>query len=107
MLENEVEEEPEEYDEDPFEKVEQESEKVMLDYVTFDQVELLFKEIKSIFQIKQVKKADLLKYILHGQRDDKGRKVKKVSIKLLANQIEARVGFDSSRSLLLARFLID
>ena len=36
-------------DEDPFEKVEKESEKVMLPIVTLDQVESKFKELKSIF----------------------------------------------------------
>lgn len=107
ILENEVEEEePEDYEEDPFEKVEHESEKVMVDFVNFDQVELMFKELKSIFQIKHVKKSHVLKYILKGQRDN-GKKVKKVSVKLLAERFESRVGFEASRSLLLARFLID
>jgi hypothetical protein len=37
-------------------------------------------ELKTILQIKQVKKGDALRYVLHGLRNDQGKKLKKISI---------------------------
>ena len=55
-----------EYDDDNFENEEKESETQMLEVVSYDQVEARFQEMKYIFQIKNIKKGEILKYILHG-----------------------------------------
>jgi hypothetical protein len=62
--------------------------------------------MKSIFQIKNIKKGDILKYILYGQRHE-GKKVKHITINMLLNLIEKKVGFTAEQSMQIARFCID
>ena len=45
--------------------------------------------------------------MLHGVRDESGKKVKAVSVKVLSDQLKARIGFEAEHCLLLARFLIE
>ena len=76
-----VEEEQEEsnYDDDGFEEAAQE--KVYQAPITFEEVKIHFEELRLILAIKKVKKADALKYLLHGLKDqDTNKKVKKVTI---------------------------
>ena len=44
-----------------------------------------FEELMIILKIKQVKKEDALRYILHGLRDEEKKKVKKITIAALHN----------------------
>lgn len=102
-----IDEEPSNYDDDDFE--EQVSEKVFLAPITFEEVKGHFDELRLIFMIKKVKKEDALKYLLHGLKDEEtGKKVKKVTIKNLADCFDKKIQFpDKEVSMKLAKYLIE
>lgn len=58
-------------------------------------------------QIKNVNRKDILKFILHGCKDDQGKKAKNISISTLAKAISKRVGFGVEVANELARYLIE
>ena len=62
-----VDEEPSNY-EDDFE--EEEHNKIQKEGLTIEKVQVHFEELLIILKIKQIKKEDALKYILHGLRDE-------------------------------------
>ena len=67
-----------------------------------------FADLKLIMQIKSVKKGDILKYILHGVRDqDTDKKVNKVSIDTLQKQLVKRIGLNEEIAESLAKYLIE
>ena len=49
----------------------------------------------------------MLKYLLHGIREENGKKVKKVSVKVLPDQLRAKIGFEAQDCVLIARYLIE
>ena len=59
--------------------------------------------------IKKVKKADALKYLLHGLKDQEtNKKIKKVTIQNLADCLEKRINFaDNDVAMKLAKHLIE
>lgn len=99
-----VDEEPSNY-EDDFE--EEDHNKIQKEALTIEKVQVHFEELLIILKIKQIKKEDALKYILHGLRDEDQKKVKKVTIAALHNQLVERIGFSEEVSEKLARFLIE
>ena len=102
-----IEEEESNYEEDnDFEEVV--SETVFKDPVNLKDVQKYFKELRLILQIKNIKKGDALKFILHGVRDSESNKKSKViSVKAFSEQLHSKIGFDDTVSLQLARFLIE
>ena len=97
--------EPSNYEEEEFEEQEVPAD---LDPVTETQVKDLFKELKIILQIKEVKHGDALKFILHGQKEkEKSSKVKYVSVSTLKSSLKKKIGFSEDKCLLLARFLVE
>ena len=78
-----VDEEPSNYEEDDFE--EEDHNKIVKELVTAEKVQVHFQELLVILKIKQIKKGDALKFILHGLRDDDNKKVKKITIAALHN----------------------
>ena len=98
-----VNEEPSNYEEDEFE----EEAKVMKEAVIVERIEQHFEELVIILKIKQIKKGDCLKYILHGVRDEDKKKQKKISIATLHNQLVERIGFTEDVSEKIARYLIE
>lgn len=99
-----VDEEPSNYEEDEFEAVET---KVLKESIPIDMVKSHFEELMIILKIKQIKRADCLRYILHGARDEDGKKIRKVSIAALHNQIVDRIGFTEEVAEKMARYLIE
>ena len=76
-------EDPSNYEDEDFDE-QVEPEKVFVDPVSLDKVKKHFADLKLIMQIKGIKKGDILKYILHGVRDNQtDKKVNKVSIDTL------------------------
>lgn len=104
VLEEENIQEEEEYEED---FVEEEEVKEYRPKVTDDMVKPKFKDLRLILQIKEVKKSDILKYILHEKKAIDGHKVKKVDLKLFVTMLEKRIGLGKETSELIGRFLIE
>lgn len=93
-------------DDDDFEEIE--IEKQTADPIQEKQVKQLFKELRIILQIKNIKRGDSLKYILHGERNpETNKKVTKVSIDVFNKQLQSKIGLDKEVSLLLAKYLIE
>lgn len=105
QLEIEMLNDPSNYEEEEFEE---QVEPANFDPVTESQVKDLFKEMKIVLQIKEIKHGDALKFILHGVKEgDKNSKVKYVSINTLKSTLKKQVGFSEDNCLLLARYLVE
>ena len=99
--------EPSDYEEDAFE-AEAPPEKVYAAPVPLADVKAHFTELGAILQVKQIKKGDALKYILHGLRDpETSKKIKKVTLETLERQFVDRIGFAKEVSSKLSKFLIE
>ena len=64
--------------------------------------------MRIILQIKNIKRGDALKFILHGlQNPETNKKAKVISIESLKKQFKSKIGFDEETSLKLSKFLIE
>ena len=102
-----MEEDESNYEEEFEEEVVSEQNK-QIEPINLKEMKPRFKELRLILQIKNIKKGDALKYILHGVRDEENnKKSKQISIATLSEQIEKKIGFSKTISQKIAKYLIE
>ncbi|CDW75229.1 UNKNOWN [Stylonychia lemnae] len=95
--------EEEQYEEEEFDEYVEN----LVDCVKYEDVQFTVLELRLKLQIKKVKRQNAFKYVMNSLKDEKGKRIKIVSLKQLQNQFYLRMKFDNNESLLLARYIME